>query len=553
MPIAYSKRLTTLIAAAIAFGILLSCYWGSQLDLHSAWERLRQIRLPNLGLFFLIALPALGLRMLRWHFFLRNSGFMVRPLDSARIFLAALVMIMTPGYVGEIIKSYWLRRSYGIAMRSSIPLVFFERFFDVLAIATYFVIFTWFQSWAALAMLGIISLGLGLFWHFFCPLCVRLASLVGRLRLFLFLRHSPGETPPDIRLLRRPYFFALAFALSLLAWSPGAIALKIIFGSMGEDIAIADSVRIFSGGTLLGGLSLLPGGIAVSSSWFIRELQQAGFAASDAILGGALLRFLTLWFAFGIGVAAYALTMRRGQAMESLEKALHFDQLAPIYDAQIPEHMRRLLVERKTSHMLGLLEAQDRSCELRGLDVGCGHGWYMEHMTRSGYGTAGCDRSIEQARQAMRIAKEVAVADATALPYRDATFDFAYSINVLHHLAGREMQQRAFEEIARVLKPGGWFFLHEINVRNPLFRFYAGYVFPLINDIDEGIEFWIRARDLARYDSLFTAEQTDYFTFMPDFMPKSLLDAGRKIEAILESTPARVWSAHYMVALRRKR
>ena len=70
-------------------------------------------------------------------------------------------------------------------------------------------------------------------------------------------------------------------------------------------------------------------------------------------------------------------------------------------------------------------------------------------------------------------------------------------MGVLHHLPGPEAQARALGEVARVLRPGGRFMVHESNPKNPLFRFYMGYVFPVLKSIDEGTEHWIHPRHWA--------------------------------------------------------
>jgi SAM-dependent methyltransferase len=49
---------------------------------------------------------------------------------------------------------------------------------------------------------------------------------------------------------------------------------------------------------------------------------------------------------------------------------------------------------------------------------------------------------------------------ASGLPFRDASFDMVFSVAVIHHLPF-EVQQRALEEIQRVLKPGKHFFVIE--------------------------------------------------------------------------------------------
>jgi|SRR5208283_2904307 len=53
--------------------------------------------------------------------------------------------------------------------------------------------------------------------------------------------------------------------------------------------------------------------------------------------------------------------------------------------------------------------------------------------------------------------------DAATLPFADASFSSAVAILVLHHLRSKELQDRAFEEVHRVLRPGGSFFAFEIN------------------------------------------------------------------------------------------
>jgi ubiquinone/menaquinone biosynthesis C-methylase UbiE len=80
--------------------------------------------------------------------------------------------------------------------------------------------------------------------------------------------------------------------------------------------------------------------------------------------------------------------------------------------------------------------------------------------------------------------------DVVHLPIQEASFDFAFSINTLHHLGDRA-SVAALAEVARVLKPGARFFLHEKNARNPLSRFYLGYVYPIVRRVDEGTELWL--------------------------------------------------------------
>jgi len=47
--------------------------------------------------------------------------------------------------------------------------------------------------------------------------------------------------------------------------------------------------------------------------------------------------------------------------------------------------------------------------------------------------------------------------DAAEMPYPDGSFSAVLSFTMLHHIPARELQDRAFAEVARVLSPGGVF------------------------------------------------------------------------------------------------
>ena len=54
-------------------------------------------------------------------------------------------------------------------------------------------------------------------------------------------------------------------------------------------------------------------------------------------------------------------------------------------------------------------------------------------------------------------AVEVTQGDATQMPYPDSRFSAVVCFTMLHHIPAAELQNKAFSEIARVLRPGGVF------------------------------------------------------------------------------------------------
>ncbi len=100
------------------------------------------------------------------------------------------------------------------------------------------------------------------------------------------------------------------------------------------------------------------------------------------------------------------------------------------------------------------------------LDVGCGGGFLSEEFARAGFGVTGIDpaaESVEVARQHARasgLTIDYRVGSGESLPCVDTSFDCVACCDVLEHVDDLE---RVVEEVARVLKPGGFFFYDTIN------------------------------------------------------------------------------------------
>ena len=233
----------------------------------------------------------------------------------------------------------------------------------------------------------------------------------------------------------------------------------------------------------------------------------------------------------------------------------HFDTLAPDYATQLSPIARERVVERKTALMAQAMEQAGIASDARLLDAGCGHGWYLDALTQRGYRAIGADLSPQQvaaarhAGGASRGNAPLLAASVLALPLSDASMDAAFAVNVLHHVQDRAAQSHALAELARVVRPGGLVFLHEINTRNPLFRFYMVYVFPLWKRIDLGTEEWLDARRLPTAPGL-TLQRVHQYTFLPDFAPARLVHLLSPLEKRLERSWIAPWSAHFTAVYR---
>jgi SAM-dependent methyltransferase len=88
--------------------------------------------------------------------------------------------------------------------------------------------------------------------------------------------------------------------------------------------------------------------------------------------------------------------------------------------------------------------------------VGCGTGHHIARYRAAGYEVSGVDGSEEMLARARALnpGTRLEVADVESLPFAEASFDAALSIEVLRYLPSLPP---ALREVARVLRPGGVF------------------------------------------------------------------------------------------------
>jgi SAM-dependent methyltransferase len=100
------------------------------------------------------------------------------------------------------------------------------------------------------------------------------------------------------------------------------------------------------------------------------------------------------------------------------------------------------------------------------LDVGCGRGYWMEHLARLGVASVGVEHDPARAALAGRFGPVVA-GDGAALPVADGSVGLVWCLHVLHHLPD---PAGVLGEARRVLRPGGTLILAETVEDNPLLR-----------------------------------------------------------------------------------
>ncbi|MBA7511778.1 Ubiquinone biosynthesis O-methyltransferase, mitochondrial [subsurface metagenome] len=101
------------------------------------------------------------------------------------------------------------------------------------------------------------------------------------------------------------------------------------------------------------------------------------------------------------------------------------------------------------------------------LDVGCGAGMIAKEVANRGYEIWGMDYSYNMIRKAkticnvnMKFDTNFLQGDIESLPFKDSVFDMVLCLGVITYL---KSEQKALQEMSRILKPGGTMILSILN------------------------------------------------------------------------------------------
>lgn len=232
---------------------------------------------------------------------------------SALIYVSGLSMSVTPGKLGEVLRSVLLKASDGVSGSRTAPIVVADRLTDLIAlvILSLLGIAGHAELWPVL--LGTLAIVFGAVVALGSPsLLHRIFGVVARAGLSSVASRAEALVASSSALLRLRTLGALS-ALSLLGWGLECAGYWCVLrGFAGTEPALAQSAFLWSSTTLIGALSFLPGGLGATegSLALLATRLVPGVDAAIALASTLLIRAATLWYAVALGGLALAIFLR---------------------------------------------------------------------------------------------------------------------------------------------------------------------------------------------------------------------------------------------------
>lgn len=243
------------------------------------------------------------LRFIRWDYYLKTIGIKIKSTDSLGIFLSGLTMSVTPAKLGEVFKSYLLKRLDGTEVSRSVPVVFAERITDVLGLLVLAAIsFSAFRYGKEVLIVVLILL--------LAIIVILQSKWVGQ-KLLAISKPIPfiNKLSDSLKMAYESAYtlfrfrnLIVAIVISVVSWGFECLAMYFVLQAFGVDVSLLFSTFVFSFSSLVGAVSMIPGGLVVAEGSFAGLLILSGVAKEIAASATVIIRLCTLWFGVVVGL-----------------------------------------------------------------------------------------------------------------------------------------------------------------------------------------------------------------------------------------------------------
>ena len=303
-------RRNLVLALALGAAVYLILAILSDLDeLAAALDNFNYALIPViLGL---VTLSYVG-RFFRWVYYLRVLKVSVPTGVNAAIFASGLSMTISPGKLGEVLKSVFVRQVSGAPIARTAPAVVAERATDGTGMIAWGFLGAFALTvppWTMLAFLAVAVFGIAVLRS--KRLSLAAENILSKLPLVNRFAPHLGDFHGASNELLGTGPLVVGTAISFVAWGLECLGVYMCAVGLGADRPFLLIVFVFATSSLLGVVSMLPGGIgAVEAGLYGQFVTVANLSTGMAGALTLVIRLATLWFATLLGICGLLIVRR---------------------------------------------------------------------------------------------------------------------------------------------------------------------------------------------------------------------------------------------------
>jgi uncharacterized protein (TIRG00374 family) len=288
---------------SLVLGLVIFVILGLYSDFNKIMESVSRFDLRYLPVILMLAPLNYILRYVKWNYYLKILKINIDSVDNAKIFTAGLSMTVTPGKLGEFLKSYLIKEFKGVPISVTSPMIVIERLTDGISMIIL-------ASIGALRFrYGIGALVSAVLLSVFFIAFIRIRPFA--LRVIGFLKKMPVLKRIGMQMdafyqssyeLLGIRTFSISVAIGILSWGFEGLVLFLTLKAFNHPISILSSVFVVAFSSIVGALSMLPGGLVVAEGSILGLLLMMDLPKEIASASTIVTRFSTLWLGVLIGI-----------------------------------------------------------------------------------------------------------------------------------------------------------------------------------------------------------------------------------------------------------
>lgn len=252
------------------------------------------------------------MRFLKWDYYLKILNIPVNTKDSFLIFMSGLIMSVTPGKMGELLKSYLVKEVAGEPISKTAPIIFAERVTDFISLV--------FLTLVGAFIYNIgreITLGVGIFFIGLCiiignkSLSEKIITLFCKIKIIGKYVEKISEAYESSYIMLRFKPLVLMTVLSGGSWFFECFGYYLILINFGAEVNLFYAAFVYTFSTIAGAITMLPGGLGATEGTLTFLIMRVNVPAAIAVSSTFVIRVATLWFAILVGIISASLYQKK--------------------------------------------------------------------------------------------------------------------------------------------------------------------------------------------------------------------------------------------------
>ena len=227
----------------------------------------------------------------------------MKKIDSLSTFMSGLIMSVTPAKLGEVLKSVLVKEITGEPISKTVPIILAERITDFLSLLIIAIVGAIVFDYG-----GDITIVVATFFIFLIfiisnkKIALPIISFFEKIPLIKKYIHNIHSAYESSYQLLRLKPLVLMTVLSLLSWGFECLGYYLILLNFNLDFGLLWASFSYSFSTIVGAISMLPGGLGLTEGSLTFLLVQKKVPVDISVATTFIVRVVTLWFAVLVGI-----------------------------------------------------------------------------------------------------------------------------------------------------------------------------------------------------------------------------------------------------------